>query len=85
MADVIARLRVAGYSRLPSEDGRDVGRLYEDRHSKPELRLVLVDHGLRQPEARHAAAFFVVAKQPVKRGQPPCPGEEGPARAAPPL
>ena len=32
------------------EDGRDVGRLYEDRHSPPSV--VLVDHHLRQSHAR---------------------------------
>jgi hypothetical protein len=34
------------------EDGRDVGRLYEDRHSRPELRWFWSVTILRQPEAR---------------------------------
>jgi hypothetical protein len=33
-------------------DGRDVGRLYEDRHSRPSAPVVLVDHDLRQSQAR---------------------------------
>jgi hypothetical protein len=35
------------------EDGRDVGRVYEDRNSLPELRWFWSINGLRQSEARH--------------------------------
>ena len=40
------------------EDGRDVGRIYQDRHSKPETAVVLVDLRLRQSHARRMPTLW---------------------------
>ena len=40
------------------EDGRDVGRIYQDRHSKPETAVVLVDLRLRQSHARRMSTLW---------------------------
>jgi hypothetical protein len=40
------------------EDGRNVGRIYEDRHSKPETAVVLVDQRLRQSHARRMPTLW---------------------------
>jgi hypothetical protein len=55
------------------DDGRDVGRIYEDRHSRPELRW-LGDLDLRQSEARH---HHKRARGEPGRGQGAIPGELG--------
>ena len=66
------------------EDGRDVGRIYEDRHSKPELRwfwsitvyvnpkLGIVTSG-RVPTIEEAKAQFLASWQKCRRNSTPAP------------
>jgi hypothetical protein len=63
------------------EDGRDVGRLYEDRHSKPELRwfwsitvyinpkLGIITSG-RAPTIEEAKAQFLASWQKCRTNPP---------------
>ena len=55
-----------------TEDGRDVGRLYEDRHSKPELRWFWSITLVRQSHARHHDER---ARGQHRRGKSPIPAQ----------
>jgi hypothetical protein len=66
------------------EDGRDLGRLYEDRHSRPELRwfwsiTVYIDPMLgivtsgRAPTTEEAKAQFLVSWQKCRSDSTPVP------------